>query len=581
MTEHIKAGSSAAAKSAQKDRTRCCGAEYLKYMEQYLNNFDDIQALINVLPEKIAGVINENGNLDKLIEVVMDVGRIPLARYTNGDLPLSSDEVSYEEIDAVVEKIGTFDLDNRAGMERTLHRISAIRNRRGRIIGLTCRVGRAVFGTLDIIADYIDSGKSLLILGKPGIGKTTMLREAARILSAKKRVVIVDTSNEIGGDGDVPHPAVGDARRLQVAQPALQHEVMIEAVENHNPEVIIIDEIGRELEAQAARTIAERGVQLIGTAHGQTISNLLMNPTLSDLIGGIESVTLSDEEAKRRGTQKVVLERRSPPTFDVLVEIRQRNQVVVYQDVAEAVDALVRGIELQPELRTKTTKGQIIREKAPAPVLEGSGNSGSQTQPGEGKKGRKQLSRSQENIVEISGKSKSDLGEFKQTATKSAKDPAFRKETIRVYCYGVARNRLNEAAERLDVPVMVVNNLEEADMLMTLRPYYRERQQIIVEAEERGIPIYVLRSNTTAQIEYTLANMLKIEVQEQAVEWEDVEEETISAIRSVLSGEASWVDLSPADHAIRRIQKEMIDQAGLVCQPFGKEPRRRLRIYRN
>ena len=552
-------------------------------MEQYQNNFDDIQALINVLPEKIAEVINENGNLDKLIEVVMDVGRIPLARYTNGDLPLSAEEVTYENIDSVVEKIGTFDLDNRAGMERTLHRISAIRNRHNRIIGLTCRVGRAVFGTLDIIADYISSGKSLLILGKPGIGKTTMLREAARVLSSQKRVIIVDTSNEIGGDGDVPHPAVGDARRLQVAQPTLQHEVMIEAVENHNPEVIIIDEIGRELEAQAARTIAERGVQLIGTAHGQTISNLLMNPTLSDLIGGIESVTLSDEEAKRRGTQKVVLERKSPPTFDVLVEIRQRNQVVVYQDVAEAVDALVRGIELQPELRTKSSKGQIIREKAPAPVLEGAGLSGNQTQGSDsGKKGKKQLSRMQANIVEISGKSKSALPELKRAETAAAvKDPEFHKETVRVYCHGVARNRLNDAAERLDAPVIVVNNLEEADLLMTLRPYYRERQKVIVEAEERGIPIYVLRSNTTGQIEYTLANVLKIEVQEQASNWEDVEEETISAIRSVLSGEVSWIDLPPADRSIRRIQQEMIEQANLVCQPFGKEPKRRLRIYRS
>ena len=551
-------------------------------MEQYLNNADDIQALINVLPEKIADEINAYGNLDKLIEVVMDVGRMPLARYTSGDLLLSDKEISYDDIDTVVAKIGTFDLDNRAGMERTLHRISAIRNRHNRIIGLTCRVGRAVFGTLDIIADYISSGKSLLILGKPGIGKTTMLREAARVLSAQKRVIIVDTSNEIGGDGDVPHPAVGDARRLQVAQPALQHEVMIEAVENHNPEVIIIDEIGRELEAQAARTIAERGVQLIGTAHGQTISNLLMNPTLSDLIGGIESVTLSDEEAKRRGTQKVVLERRSPPTFDVLVEIRQRNQVIVYQDVAEAVDALVRGIELQPELRTKSPKGQIIREKAPAPVLEGAGFAGNSSQPGEGKKGKKQLSRMQANMIEISGKSKSVLNEIRPvTKTDPSKEPEIHRETVHVYCHGVARNRLNEAAERLGVPVAVVNNLEEADILMTLRPYYRERQKVIVDAEERGVPIYVLRSNTTAQIEYTLANLLKIEVQEQAVNWEDVEDETISAIRSVLSGEVSWIDLSPADRSIRRIQQEMIEQANLVCQPFGKEPRRRLRIYRN
>ncbi len=551
-------------------------------MEQYLNNIDDIQALIDIFPEKISAVLNGYGNLDKLIEVVMDVGRIPFARYTTGDLPVSEDEVSYEDIDAVVEKIGSFDLDNRAGMERTLHRISAIRNRRNRIIGLTCRVGRAVFGTLDIIADHINSGKSLLILGKPGIGKTTMLREAARILSEKKRVVIVDTSNEIGGDGDVPHPAVGDARRLQVAQPTLQHEVMIEAVENHNPEVIIIDEIGRELEAQAARTIAERGVQLIGTAHGQTISNLLMNPTLSDLIGGIESVTLSDEEAKRRGTQKTVLERRSPPTFDVLVEIRQRNQVIVYPDVAEAVDALVRGIELQPEMRTKNKNGQIIREKAPAPVLEGTGPSEGNTKPGNGKKGKQTLSREQANIVEISGKSKPALSEWKQSgAAEQMKEPQWKKETIHVYAHGVARNRLNEAASRLDVPVIIVNNLEEADLLMTLRPYYRDRQSVIVEAEERGLPIYVLRSNTTAQIEYTLANLLKIEVEQQAVSWEDVEEETISAIRSVLSGEVSWIDLSPADRSIRRIQQQMIEQANLICQPFGKEPKRRLRIYRN
>lgn len=551
-------------------------------MEQYKNNADDIQALIDIFPAKISGVLNAYGELDKLIEVVMDVGRAPFARYTTGDLPISEDEVTYEDIDAVVEKIGSFDLDNRAGMERTLHRISAIRNRRNRIIGLTCRVGRAVFGTLDIIADYINSGKSLLILGKPGIGKTTMLREAARILSEKKRVVIVDTSNEIGGDGDVPHPAVGNARRLQVAQPALQHEVMIEAVENHNPEVIIIDEIGRELEAQAARTIAERGVQLIGTAHGQTINNLLMNPTLSDLIGGIESVTLSDEEAKRRGTQKTVLERRSPPTFDVLVEIRQRDQVIVYQDVAEAVDALVRGIELQPEMRTKNRNGQIIREKAPAPVLEGAGSADPNTKGGNGKKGKQPLSREQANIVEISGKSKPVLSEWKQGGARELmKDPQWKKETIHVYCHGVARNRLNEAATLLDVPVAVVNSLEEADLLMTLRPYYRERQSVIVEAEERGLPIYVLRSNTTAQIEYTLANLLKIEVQEQAVNWEDVEEETVSAIRSVLSGEVSWIDLSPADRSIRRIQQQMVEQANLICQPFGKEPKRRLRIYRN
>ncbi len=304
---------------------------------------DDLQVLLEVLPGPISTAVTDANNSDNLLEIILDLGRNPTARFVDKEIPLTTNEIAHTDLDYVVQRIGEFDGDNRAGLERTLHRISAIRNRRGHIVGLTCRVGRAVYGTIDIIQDLVESGKSLLILGKPGIGKTTMLREAARILAETKRVVIVDTSNEIGGDGDVPHPAVGKARRMQVSKPSLQHEVMIEAVENHNPEVIVIDEIGRELEAAAARTIAERGVQLIGTAHGRSLENLLLNPTLSDLIGGIESVTLSDEEARRRGTQKTVLERRAPPTFDMLVEIQERDRLALYQDVSEAVDNLVRG----------------------------------------------------------------------------------------------------------------------------------------------------------------------------------------------------------------------------------------------
>ncbi len=327
---------------------------------------DDLHALLGVLPPLVAEAVVKANNSDNLLEIILDLGRTPVARFVDGEVVLRPDEVAHTDIDFVVSRIGEFDADNRAGLERTLHRISAIRNRRGHIVGLTCRVGRAVYGTIDIIQDLVESGKSLLILGKPGIGKTTMLREAARILAEDKRVIIVDTSNEIGGDGDVPHPAVGRARRMQVATPSLQHEVMIEAVENHNPEVIVIDEIGRELEAQAARTIAERGVQLIGTAHGRTLENLLLNPTLSDLIGGIESVTLSDEEARRRGTQKTVLERRAPPTFDVLIEIQERDRLTIHPDVAAAVDALVRGAAVQPEVRYRDAKGEIHHEK-PAP----------------------------------------------------------------------------------------------------------------------------------------------------------------------------------------------------------------------
>ena len=326
---------------------------------------DDLHALMAVIPPHIGEALNAANRTDDLLEVILDLGRVPTARYVDTEVVLSPDEISRADIDYLVTRIGDFDADNRAGMERTLHRISCIRNRRGQIVGLTCRVGRAVYGTIDIIQDIVESGKSILMLGRPGVGKTTMLREAARILADKKRVVIVDTSNEIGGDGDVPHPAVGRARRMQVREPSLQHEVMIEAVENHNPEVIVIDEIGRELEAQAARTIAERGVQLIGTAHGNSLENLMLNPTLADLIGGIESVTLSDEEARRRGTQKTVLERRAPPTFDVLIEIQERERLAVHHDVALAVDTFLRGRARAPELRYRDESGEVQVEAVP------------------------------------------------------------------------------------------------------------------------------------------------------------------------------------------------------------------------
>jgi stage III sporulation protein AA len=324
---------------------------------------DDIHVLKRVLPMHITYAIEELGHENDLLEIVLDLGRLPSARYVDGEIDLSEREVTRQDIDSMTGRIGIFDADNRAGMERTLHRISAIRNRKNEIVGLTIRIGRAVYGTIDIIEELIKSGKNILMLGAPGVGKTTMLREAARVLAEEKRVVIVDTSNEIGGDGDVPHPAVGKARRMQVSHPERQHEVMIEAVENHNPEVIVIDEIGRELEAQAARTIAERGVQLIGTAHGNTLENLMLNPTLSDLVGGIESVTLSDEEARRRGTQKVVLERRSPPTFNILVELKSRDLMVIHEDVSTDVDTLLRGRNVPVEIRTRDESGTIKRER--------------------------------------------------------------------------------------------------------------------------------------------------------------------------------------------------------------------------
>ena len=327
------------------------------------NVTDDLEALLAVLPPPLASAAHDANRTEDLLEIVMDLGRLPEARFLNREVVLSDKEIATEEIEYVVSRISEFDEDNRAGIERTLHRISAIRNRKSRVVGLTMRVGRAVYGTTDIIQDIIESGKSMLLLGKPGVGKTTMLREVARLLAERKRVVIVDTSNEIGGDGDIPHPAVGRARRMQVPSPAMQHEVMIEAVENHMPEVIVIDEIGRELETMAARTIAERGVQLIGTAHGHTLDNLLLNPTLADLVGGIESVTLSDEEARRRGTQKTVLERRAPPTFDVLIEIQDWQQLAVHHDVAQAVDAILRGRPLSRGMRPLRCQKRFVRSR--------------------------------------------------------------------------------------------------------------------------------------------------------------------------------------------------------------------------
>ncbi len=516
---------------------------------------DDLDALLDVLPANIRHAMEQINHTDLLLEVILDLGRLPTARFVDEETALSNVELTRAELDHVVERVGTFDADNRAGIERTLHRISAIRNRRGAVVGLTLRVGRAVYGTVDIIQDIIETGKSVLILGRPGVGKTTLLRESARILAENKRVIIVDTSNEIGGDGDVPHPAVGKARRMQVKVPTHQHEVMIEAVENHNPEVIVIDEIGRELEALAARTIAERGVQLIGTAHGQTLDNLLLNPTLSDLVGGIEAVTLSDEEARRRGTQKTVLERRAPPTFDVLIEIQHRNRFAIHTDIMSSVDSLLRDAPLSPEVRMRDAEGKIQIEKSAPPA-----------------KPKADVKTPRRGLRSASSAEASPTPQPTPTVGAAL-------QTVRVYAYGVAKNRLQQAAKRLGVPAVVVRDVSEADALVTLRTYYRNRQQTVMEAEQRGMPIYVLRANTVVQVEQFLSDLYNLNAAPTRDNMEDTRYETQAAISAVLNGER-WVDLPPGPSLVRRLQHEMARSAELVSHSYGKEPRRHVRIFR-
>jgi stage III sporulation protein SpoIIIAA len=495
---------------------------------------DDLDALLDILPPHIRQPLCQQEDLNGLLEIVLDLGRHPEARFPHREAVLSLEEVNEQDIDYVASHISSFGDDNRAGIERTLHRISAIRNRKGRIVGLTCRVGRAVFGTIKVIEDLIMSGKSVLLLGRPGVGKTTMLREVARVLADdfKKRVIIVDTSNEIAGDGDIPHPAIGHARRMQVTTPTMQHAVMIEAVENHMPEVIVIDEIGTELEAQAARTIAERGVQLVGTAHGNTLENLMMNPTLADLVGGIQSVTLGDEEAKRRRTRKSILERKSPPTFDIVVEIQDWDRVAIHPDVGEAVDAILRGEPIATETRWVDETGEVKIERE------------------------------------------------KPTAKKITDVPQMRGQTglPKLYIFGVNRGRLEQMAKETQLSLNIVDNLQDADLFITSKNYYRRRPQKIRDAEIAHLPIYVLRSSTPAQIRQMLDT---IHPSESRGPFKQALGEAEEAVNQIKNGQEEEVELSPQSSYIRRLQHLIAERNALSSHSTGKDPTRRVRISKD
>jgi len=702
----------------------------LNQKQNELEAMDDLDLLLSALPPEVVQAVHALPKPEDVIEVVLDLGRRPEARFPNSEVTLLEREVDEKDLAYVVDHIGSFGDDNRAGIERTLHRISAIRNRNGKIVGLTCRIGRAVYGTIEIIHDFVETGKSILIMGRPGIGKTTMLREAARVLADDMgmRVVVVDTSNEIAGDGDIPHPAIGKARRMQVRTPSLQHEVMIEAVENHMPQVIVIDEIGTELEAHAARTIAERGVQLIGTAHGNTLDNLMLNPTLSDLIGGIQSVTLGDEEARRRRSQKSVLERKAPPTFDVVIEIQDRDRVMVHSDVAETVDAMLRGDPVAPELRWRDEEGVHRSQARPRPSPreqlgaerfaglvgtgtpwrmepgwrgEGSYRSGTYREAGssggyrsgyrpgssggwrqtrggasresgtprgriadpgasEGALGmlpgeristdpsgaagagqsvagvadtpfvsgdiadrgplergaaplpeprardarewerqqawREQASRAIDALkadegtapVNVEVPSAEDLSADDESLADAARDRENQDDpgavlrvdgggvlpTLRVLPHGVSRKRLEQAVRELQLPVVIARDADEADVVMTLRSEYRQKTPMLRDSEERGLPIYVLKSNTILQMQASLTSIFSLEVDPREAALRETEE----AIGLVME-QSEAVELSPQNAYIRRLQHQMAERANLVSRSRGREPYRRVRLY--
>jgi stage III sporulation protein SpoIIIAA len=540
---------------------------------------DDLDHLLEVLPPHICDPLEALEDRRDLLEVVMDLGREPEARLPGREVLLSTHSVREEDIEYVVQRIGAFGDDNRAGIERTLHRISAIRNREGRIVGITCRVGRAVFGTITIIRDIVESGQSILMMGRPGVGKTTLLREAARVLAddLRKRVMIVDTSNEIGGDGDIPHPAVGRARRMQVPTPSMQHAVMIEAVENHMPEVIVIDEIGTELEAAAARTIAERGVQLVATAHGNTLENLMMNPTLSDLIGGIQSVTLSDEEARRRGTQKSVLERKAPPTFDVVVEIQNWSHVAVHENVSDVVDAILRGQPVLPTVRRRGADGEVLIEEPLMPRARmASGALPEVDHPAFSPiTGRVTRSRPSAIADEFGFEEQRQAPAIDRRAPEHGHRNG--RQAVRIYPFGVNRSRLETQIRNLALPATVVNHQQEADVVLTVRNYYRRKPQALRDAEASGVPVHVLRSNSTGNIEQELLHISHLDAAPVPGAAQNALRETEDAIARVLETSAP-VELSPQSAYIRRLQHQLAEQHNLASRSTGKEPYRRVRI---
>ena len=551
---------------------------------------DDLEQLLNVLPTFINKPLQTHPRREKLIEIVLDIGRRPEARFSDGSEYLSYRTIVWQDIDSILKKLGKFSGDNRAGIEKTLHRISSLRNRKGSVIGLTCRVGRAVFGTVSIVRDLLEQKKSILLLGRPGVGKTTAIREIARVLSdgMKKRVIIIDTSNEIAGDGDLPHPSIGKARRMQVSNQQNQHEVMIEAVENHMPEIIIIDEIGTELEAAAARTIAERGVQLVGTAHGNALENLIKNPTITDLIGGIQYVTLGDEEAKRRGSSKSILERKAPPTFDIAIEIHDPETWVIHENIENSVDLLLQGQSLP------TQKRSLVKEEITSIDCKITYSKKDNAPVQENLLRRSGMEKKQKNTYLIDrfnkdNKPKSKKNIKSNTITKTQ----LKQEFTFLYIYGINNHDLKSLIKTLRLPIIITKEIQYADAILALANLVKSNRKLKQISHSRKITIHTIQSNSLVKIAKALRLLAK--KKSMALVDNKIDEKKLSkiiskefltpleearlAIEEVVIPNNLTIDLFPRNSELRKQQHELISHYQLNSVSVGKGQSRRIRIF--
>ena len=552
---------------------------------------NDLGKLLTVLPIDIKNSLEKHPNKNELVEIVLDIGRRPEARFFDKTVYLSYRTIGWQDLDFTIKKIGKFSNDNRAGIEKTLHRISAIKNRTGNIIGLTCRIGRAVFGNINMIRDILDQHKSILILGKPGVGKTTIIREIARILAdiQQKRVVIIDTSNEIAGDGDLPHPSIGKARRMQVSRTEDQHQTMIEAVENHMPEVIIIDEIGTVLEADAARTVAQRGIQLIGTTHGNTLANVLKNPTTTDLVGGIQYVTLGDEESKRRGSPKSVLERKASATFDIALEVQDSKTFIIHQNVEQSVDLLLQN--KFPLLETRFFRPSdnyyVQSDFTNQPNYVGDRYSTAVTKALLKKSETK--TRTKKSKKEKKLKISSKLTEMRM---KTSQKILANRQSISLYSYGINSEIVRSLIKTLGLPITLVTEIELANTILGLTNVIKNNKNLKQFAQNNKIQIHAINTTSLVQIKKALTRIIQHDKKKKIDYFAQAKntlirkyitpiEEIHLLIENYVILKGMALELNSSVPEIQKLQQEIIQHYGLRSFFVGENQNKRIRIYPN